>query len=360
MGTPCRADDRSHLPPTLARMLGAWRQSQGKYDLRTEHLWRQAWQHSGRDQDLLQLASFGRELGKPLPARLIDVLVGRLNGLDDRFLPQAVELLVETERLSPALIDSERMPRLISSAAASPPLGSWLQAQNTELSCDSGELAQWHKKQPARREAFADFLRDQENGICVVGNAANLLGSGLGRSIDGSSLVARFNRFHSRRSLATDFGAHTDIWVCSPRFLPHAAAMLEGRDIPTWLVLSGPDARYRRPGRPVDWSCVRSLWAAGVEVVTLPLVIWRRMVDRLGAPPSAGLLLLAWMHDLLGGWDTLAIAGFGGAQPGRAYHHAGVHHRASGRHAWQAERRLLGHWQREGLRVLGSRPGAGD
>jgi hypothetical protein len=77
------------------------------------------------------------------------------------------------------------------------------------------------------------------------------------------------------------------------------------------------------------------------------------LVARLQAPPSAGLLMLAWLHAL-GGWDGIRIAaiGWGGGPAGR--HHLVQSNRQTGsRHCWQRERELVDEWRNAGLQDLG-------
>jgi hypothetical protein len=73
----------------------------------------------------------------------------------------------------------------------------------------------------------------------------------------------------------------------------------------------------------------------------------------LGAPPSAGVLFLAWAHRLLGDFEHLVIAGFDIASAGtKGYHHAGPAIRGGRRHAWEREKALLDEWRNQGLRSL--------
>jgi hypothetical protein len=163
-------------------------------------------------------------------------------------------------------------------------------------------------------------------------------------------MVVRFNRWRSGAASEADLGSRLDVWVCTPRFLPQLVEM--GVTPPAWLVLSGPDVRYRRAGRGVDWGLVVALLEQGVRVLTVPLTVWRGVVEPLGAPPSAGILMLAWARNCIADVGRLRFVGFDSARTGGAYHHAGARMRPGRRHAWAGEAALLGAWQRDGLHIL--------
>jgi len=337
----------------LARGLARYRQWLGRYDERTEAWFRHAWQRSGDVADLLQYLQFRRECGRLPTPDLISALHHRVNALQGPALRQAAERLLEAGAM-PAEATAGLGPRLSPWAAQSPPIAVWLGEGGVELEPEVRRLADWHRQQPGLREAFGAYLRGQDKGICVVGNAGSLVGGGLGEHIDRHGLVVRFNRYRSEAAAPVDLGRRLDVWVCAPKFLPEAAAMAQGRFNVVWLVLSGPDVRYHRAGAALDWAHVAALLHAGVKVITVPLGVWGGLVDRLGAPPSAGILMLSWVHALRGDWDGLMIAGFDGARVrGHAYHHAG-RGRPGRRHAWDRERALLADWRRQGLRALGA------
>lgn len=338
------------VPGRLASALAWRRQWLGRYDARTEAWFLQAWQRRGTAVALLDYLQFRRERGRlPTPEQAA-ALRGQLTALDDALLTRAVEVLLEADALPEAAL-AGLAPRLLGRAGQSPPLAAGLAAAGLEPPPEVRRLAAWQAEQAALREAFATWLRGSQGDIAVVGNAAASVGAGLGERIDSHAVVVRFNRYRSEAAGATDLGRRLDVWVCAPKFLPEAVTLQHGAA--QWLVLSGPDVRYRRAGAPLDWPAVQQLIGTGVRVLTVPLAVWGALVDRLGAPPSAGVLLLAWVRASLGRWQRLAIAGFDSAQAGRgAYHHAGQRLRPGRRHDWDAERALLAEWRAEGLRVL--------
>ena len=70
---------------------------------------------------------------------------------------------------------------------------------------------------------------------------------------------------------------------------------------------------------------------------------------KLKAPPSAGLLTLAWLRSIRGCWDGIEVFGMGYA--GGRYHAAKHKHRPSHRHRWDMEAALLRQWASDGLNV---------
>lgn len=209
-----------------------------------------------------------------------------------------------------------------------------------------------------QRQQFMDWLARQraQGGVCVVGNAAGLAGRQLGARIDGHAAVVRFNRWWGGDPIHTfDLGQRLDVWVCAPD--PPVAPPSR----PAWVVVSGADPVASLP----RWPVLQSLAAQGVPVLTVPLPVWRAQVARLGAPPSAGVLLLAWLAGQ--GWPGVTVAGIGWGATPQGRHHLVLSRRQTGRrHRWDAEAQQVAAWRRQGLSDLGmptpaaADPGAGD
>ena len=149
-----------------------------------------------------------------------------------------------------------------------------------------------------------------------------------------------------RATGSPDIGDRIDVWVRAPDLSGFAPSP------PPWVILGGPDPLFQLS----EWDAISSLHAQGAKVLTVPLATWQRAVETLGAPPSAGVMLLAWIGEILGGHDDVSAAGFqvraDDVEPG-AYHQALRKHIASSRHRWPVERRLLARWQAQGLTLLG-------
>ena len=334
------------LPAWLGRLVGTRRRRRGLYDAVTEGMLHAASERSPTPQNVLAYLRFRRDLGHPPTETQAAKLLGHLGGYRGARARHAVNLLLEGG-FSEQLIAAMSKYEMIRLANNSPPV-----AHSISEADRSSErvrlLAELHRSQEAWREMFADHLRNHRASLCVVGNAGTLVGSGLGERIDTHRSVTRFNRYRSDVSNPADTGTRIDVWVRAPDlgdFDPGAD------ESPSWVVLSGADPRYHL----AEWDAIVGLMERGAKVLTIPLEIWRRLVAQLHAPPSAGLMYLAWVMELLGGAAGLTAAGFqrpdgeGTAQ----YHQALPRHRASQRHRWDAERELLGQWQRDGLVFLG-------
>ncbi len=168
----------------------------------------------------------------------------------------------------------------------------------------------------------------------------------MGEKIDAHEIVVRFNRYRSDRSRPEDTGQRTDVWVRAPD-LRHA----DSPDNPAaeWIVLSGPDIRYQL----ADWTPLVPHIEAGRRMLTVPLVTWHALVKELHAPPSAGILLLAWIIELTGSTAGITAVGFQSADSPigvrQPYHHALPRQRPGHRHNWAGERALLSRWMAQGL-----------
>lgn len=305
--------------PTLAlAFVARRRRAKGYYDGRTLALFRCVWLRTCSVSALLDYVLFRRDLGFPLADRWVVALSTGLKHLSARRQRLASALLAEV------------------GASAGSDWVKLLAANRTAL----------HEQQEAWREAFAQWILQQaEVGICVVGNAGAMRGSGLGQVIDQHGLVVRFNRFRGAESDVADIGERLDVWVVAPGYTGAPPPAVR------WIVVSGPDMRFRRQ----NWDSLGPALDAGVAVLTTPLPLWRELVAQLQAPPSAGLLFLAWLRALLGSWDGVIAVGFGvSASSNAPYHHAVRRHRAVARHNWPEERALLQHWHSEGLESYGS------
>jgi hypothetical protein len=301
-------------PAFLLRWVAQRRRRAGWYDRRTLALFRRAWVRGHCSASLLGYALFRRDLGWPLAKRQAPLL-RVLPQLARRPKRQALDLLAELDGLPPHL-------------AAGQPLS------QTQITI-RGMQAAW-------REEFGQWLQLRgQDGVCVVGNGGNLQGAGLGRLIEAQGAVVRFNQFRGDASTLADIGERVDVWVTAPGYAGAAPA-----GVP-WIVVSGADMAFRLQ----DWRRFEEPLRSGAKVLTVPLEPWRELVAQLQAPPSAGVLFLAWARSLLGSWTPLWAVGFAGVGAGVPYHHGDASRRPAGRHHWPAERAMLRLWQEKGLRV---------
>lgn len=324
------------LPALFFALLARRRRQQGFYDLRTLSCFRLLWRRRQSPASLLEYLLFRRDMGYRLPAHRIAAV---LSGLD--------HLSPARRFLALALIAESSDPHL--ATVPSPPLACW--SQPSASGTNDHWLARLHAQQQQWRDDFAVLLRQRVvDGICIVGNGGNLQGCGHGDWIDQHGLVVRFNRFRDARSSEANIGKRIDIWVAAPGFPGAPPDQLD------WAIVTGPDMRFRRQ----NWQPLRARLEHGLPVLTVPLEVWRTLVAILGAPPSAGLLLLAWLKVLLGSWQGIVTIGMGVAPSVKLpYHHADPRQLPVGRHHWEAERNLLRQWRGEGLEMKGL-PIAGD
>jgi hypothetical protein len=187
---------------------------------------------------------------------------------------------------------------------------------------------------------FYAWLRSAENRtVAVVGNSAGLLGTRQAGDIEAAHCVIRFNHW---KAAPEDVGRRTDVWVRSPLDID-AEESPAPVPAPRWIAVSGPEMDARRP----EWDRWTTL--NGCRLLSVPLHVWRALVRKLNAPPSAGLLMLAWLHSIRGCWEGIEVFGMGYA--GGRYHASKSKHRASHRHRWGIEAALLRQWVGDGLKV---------
>ncbi len=290
------------------------RRNLGYYDRRTLRTLRRANRYPS-PRSLLAYLTFRRDLGYRLRPRDVPPLLA------------AYPRLSSHERW--------RAAALLSEIRAAP---DWIWSgvdQGAGLALAAPRQAEW-------RGAFeADARTARGRGIAVVGNAGALIGCELGADIDASAMVVRFNRAGDLSARAADLGTRTSVWVASPGYRGPAPAGAER------VVVSGPDVCFALR----DWRLHAQRLMAGEPVLSVPLEVWRALVKELDAPPSAGVLMLAWLRELVGGWEGINAVGIGAGRTGR-YHHAHRGRRGTGRHRWAAEAALVAKWTRAGLTLL--------
>jgi hypothetical protein len=289
-------------------LLARWNRWQGHYDRRTLRLHWSAWHRTRQPAQLMRLALFRRDLGYALPSRW-----GR---------PLAHHLASGKLRSA----DQRRLADLLSADRAD---------ACAEMQAHRVEFERWLEKRLLTFDSGSSGA-----GICVVGNAGSLRGWGGGAVIDAHAVVVRFNHWHDTPVDRDDTGARADIWVVSPAY--------QGRvpDGLAWAVVTGPDPHASLS----RWPVPQALQRAGVPVLTVPLAVWRDLVLRLEAPPTAGVLMLAWLHALRGNWTDIGCVGVGTGDAGKA-HHIVSGARPGRRHAWLREQSLVKGWQARGLHL---------
>ncbi len=151
--------------------------------------------------------------------------------------------------------------------------------------------------------SFAKLIRENKGSICVVGNSPCEIGRRLGRAIDDHALVVRFNNFSTSPEHAQDYGVKCDVWCRSPFYKDitrrpgfKPSLTITGSPIP-WRKEDGQDMaiEYMARNEPLD--------SAPISLVPLVAI-------RCGAPPSSGILTIAWIKSILGSLDGVSVCGF--------------------------------------------------
>ncbi len=308
----------------------------GYYTRRSLKCYLFAWQHLRSTPALIRYVEFRRDMGMLLTKRLAQLLQKGLGNLNDYDYYLALSFLLER---TPELI----MPACFSQNAnglLTPPLAASLPEKSAKMAL----ISEIHQQQAQWREAFRNWVKQQQSaGICVVGNAASLTGKNMGHKFDQFGAVIRFNLFQTDDDTYADIGTHHDAWVMAPGFRGYAPQKVK------WCIITGPDMRFRLS----YWDTVLPLLHDNIPVLTVPLPVWRDIVAKLKSPPSAGIVFLAFLRELLGSWEGVHIAGIGtGLTLGGRYHRADSKQHAVTRHDWHKEARLIRKWQQEGLSIL--------
>ena len=320
--------------------------NKGDYRCQSKRHFLRAWQLSGHIDDLLSYMLFRRDLGAVLPKRWRAEIQRNFYQLSPKRRLIAINLLLESQGACSMRLSLSSLAPLdiIQSPAA-------LFCINKEMPTQLTSAQLMYLEVFERQDEWrADFrrkllLKVGQNGVCVVGNAGVMRYSVLGGIIDQHDCVVRFNTFSNERTDVDDMGRKHDIWVVTPAFcMKKIPAAFSGS-----IVLTGPDMLYRM----LDWSGVQVFRELGLPLLTVPLPVWREMVRELAAPPSAGMLFLAWLKDILGSWIGVSVAGFSALTADEAdYHYTDMKHVASSRHNWVGESVILRRWQNEGLKSL--------
>ncbi|RLJ20365.1 hypothetical protein DJ031_06055 [bacterium endosymbiont of Escarpia laminata] len=296
---------------------------------------------------------FRRDLGLAAPSRLLKPLLASFVSFNTVTQRWVFNWLLEGRGEALDDFPSDILRNL---AESSPAAAAAMTQRGEQITSEAKTLATLQKMQEVWRDEFTTYLSANRDSICVVGNAATAANSTIGRSVDTFNVVFRFNRFSTETSCAVSDGKPTtqlqevgrrlDVWVCAPNLQTPYPPAVEAVE---WVVIAGPDVRYHL----ADWGNIISLLDVHKKVLTVPLSVWRMLVRDLKAPPSAGILCLAWVIEMRGAPEGLKAAGFQRQSvTGMRYHYALHRHKPSRRHNWEGERALLHHWEMQGLQFL--------
>ncbi len=306
-----------YFNPFFPMKIAKYRRKKGLYDCKTLWYYKKAWQKNKSPKAFVDYCMFRRDLGFILSENRVKFIMSILNKLGKKHKKYAVSLLKD--------VSLEQMSHL------------------DILKENRGWLRTIHEKQEEWRRSFKkELVNNKKSGICIVGNSAILNNAMLGNKIDQQGLVIRFNRCWNEDKGTQYTGKELDIWVSAPDYRGKTQSSAR------WMIVSGPDMLYREAG----WNRFKEYIDSGGYVVTVPLDIWKKLVFKLHAPPSAGVLVLYWLREIFGNWDGISAAGFDLTVPTGIYHHVDVKHPPGKRHNWEKEKALLWQWKEEGLRFL--------
>ncbi len=329
------------MPWWLYGLIGHWRRRRGYYDALTRFCLLQAWRRHPSLSNHLRYLRFRRDLGLPPPSHQLERLAqGPLDVRGARRF--VVNGKVSMGGLS--AIGSEPTSHLLPLVETTPAAAAEISRRGTEGGDVS--LASLYTKQAQWQREFARFIRSHAGDICVVGNAPLAKGDERSAEVERFGCVVRFNNYSRTEDDSPTTGEQLNVWMVAPGIAPPYPPASRNTD---WVIVSGADSLFRLD----DWRAIAPLVADGKPVLSVPLAVWRSLVRTLEAPPSAGVLCLAWLIELLGEPGMISILGFqldsqGDGRP----RSVPLRHWPRQRHNWSGERELLIQWQRAGLRLL--------
>jgi hypothetical protein len=286
-----------------------------------------AWLLNPNAKNLLQWSCIRRDMGRPISRRLALSLLNHMPVMQPTQRAQALALVAEA---FPGYLAQVPETWLQHAALRLP---AWLggfdvHAQELGLKAIGVQQLLW-------RQEFSLAVREAAavEGLAVVGNAASLRRASLGAPVDACSLVVRFNHYGRGPELKPCLGSKIDVWVMSPAYKGPPPDQ-----VPQWVVVTGPSMEYKLK----NWSRVEPLLNLGCKVLTVPLNVWRMGIEQLAAPPSAGVLMLCWLQQILcGNMDKVHVAGLGGHTSGNPYTALNNQAGPSNRHNWMGEEAWL-------------------
>ena len=182
---------------------------------------------------------------------------------------------------------------------------------------------------------FSTFFRKELCGkkIAVVGNANSGKGCEGGNFIDGHDHVFRFNNFPSERQYEKDYGKKTTVWVRTPSI--HDVPLRQ--DIwPETVMVSSPLMLHTKNG---NWKWMLEYCDRDENLVLFDISVFRDLVQKLSAPPSAGLLTALNINEISHDLSDIHFLGFD-FNTGKQSHYFDNQKPAS-RHNWPAEKTLF-------------------
>ena len=340
------------LPWQVCSFFANNRRKQGKYDKITLLYFYLAWKKSAQLTRLIEYLKFRRDLGYKLPKRFVKVLSENLSFQTTTQQRLIINWLAETSNenlltLHSVLDKNLSILKVHSQHSPSAAVIMSKYCKNVKM-----QLVELKNDQIFFKKKFSEYIQLHHKDVLAVGNASTSNDPNINSIVNNAKVIIRFN--HYKASLGTDLcddsnreDCKVNIWVQSSDFKVKNNNIKE--ENPLWVVISGPDIIFQLK----NWDHIESLLQEKHKVITPPLYIWRELVHKLEAPPSSGILMLAWLKDILGGVSDINAIGFQNkALKNQPYHRLLSKHKANSRHNWDNEKLLLNEWESEGLNFL--------
>jgi len=290
----------------------------GHYNLGTLALFNVVWRKTKRPRDFLNYLNFKRDLGFVIRSREAKLLEDFLKmDFFDRIYHRITQFHLRQVRNF--IIEQKQRKET-----------PWVEPQYRS------SMLRWLSQQHAWNSQLKEKLSHAKR-IAVVGNHPKLKGSKLGDEIDDADFVVRFNLFQSSETNVEDIGTKLDLWVTAPAYKGPQPQLTP------FILVTGPAMLSKQQ----NWHALRYTQS---PLVDTSLSVWRNLVMKLGAPPSAGVATLAFIKSQTSA--TIELYGFD-LRPletginNEVYHHAKQNHRATGRHNWSAERVWLQYFSKQ-------------
>lgn len=138
---------------------------------------------------------------------------------------------------------------------------------------------------------FADFVRENKDDLCIVGNAPCELGKGNGKRIDSHKVVVRFNNYSL--SNFSDYGKKETVWV---RVANNEVEKKHSKSN-KYTIFAGNNFDLKRRDA---LNYVLEPYLSRKEYTIIPSEIYHELIKLLGCLPSTGMAFLYWIYKICG------------------------------------------------------------
>ncbi|MBT3144317.1 hypothetical protein [Neptunomonas phycophila] len=185
---------------------------------------------------------------------------------------------------------------------------------------------------------FEKMVLEANGSVCVVGNAPTEIGKRNGGRIDNTKLVIRFNSYSTEYPHCEDYGSKVDVWV---RMLFHPYVKND-LDKNVKLVIFSGSNRLNRPY--AEWNSIFDVMNSGVEVSFFNKNHFYELQNKLGGPPTSGLMMCYSLYKIIGPLHPHHYYGVSFAEDNvesSTYHYSDNSAAAGVRHKWANEKEIF-------------------